>query len=282
VVNPSRRSRVRLLAVDIDGTLLNSRGQIPPENREALQEAVDCGIDVCLVTGRSYFFAQPVFDDLPCDLTLIVSNGALVKSRAGDTLFKRLLPAAIAREVLAAAEPFRDALALMFDRPEGQVVYDGMDWEHPNRRGYFEKMRSRIVAQRPLEAALVEDPVQVMFNGTVTEMRTLRESLRARFDSRVAIALTEYTHRDFSLVDVMAPGCTKGTTLAEWAGRRGIDRDHVMAVGDNFNDEEMLAFAGLPVVMGNAVAELKARGWPVTGTHDDAGLASAIRTFALR
>lgn len=272
---------IRLLAIDIDGTLLDSRGQVPRDNVDAVTMAVAHGIEVCLVTGRSYFFAQPVFDLLPCELTLIVSNGALVKGRRGETLLKRLLPAPIAREILAATEPFRDALALMFDRNERQVVYDRMDWQHPNRRGYFERMQARIAAQHPLEDALTEDPVQVMFNGAVGAMRDLHARLRTQFDGRVEIALTEYVQRDFSLVDVMASGCSKGTTLAAWAAARGIDRAEIMAVGDNYNDEQMLEFAGVPVVMANAVPELKSRGWPVTGTHDEAGLAAAIRRFAL-
>jgi Cof subfamily protein (haloacid dehalogenase superfamily) len=270
---------VRLLAVDIDGTLLDSRGHIPADNLAALADATARGIEVCLVTGRSYFFAQPVFDLIPCDLTLIVSNGALIKNRAGATVFRRLLPAAVARAVLAATWPYRDALSLMFDRPEGQVVYDRLDWAHPNRRGYFEKMKSRIVAVHPVEDALTEDPVQVMFNGQVAPMRDLQGALAGRFDGQIEIALTEYVHRDFSLLDVMASGCSKGTTLAAWARTRGIPPAEVMAVGDNFNDEEMLAFAGLPIVMGNAVPPLKARGWHVTGTHDEAGLAAAIRRF---
>ena len=68
--------------------------------------------------------------------------------------------------------------------------------------------------------------------------------------------------------------------FSKWARRRGIARDEVMAVGDNWNDHEMLEFAGLPVVMGNSVPELKSRGWPVTLTNDEAGLAAAIRTYA--
>ena len=88
--------------------------------------------------------------------------------------------------------------------------------------------------------------------------------------------------RDFSLVDVLAAGCTKGATLAEWARRRGYARDEVMALGDNLNDVEMLEAAGLPVVMGNAVPALLDRGWPVTATNDDAGVAAAISRFVLR
>ena len=96
------------------------------------------------------------------------------------------------------------------------------------------------------------------------------------------MAVTEYVDRDFSLVDVLPAGCTKGATLAAWARRQGYSRDEVMALGDNLNDLEMLEAAGLPVVMGNAVPALLERGWPVTATNDDAGVAAAISRFVLR
>jgi hydroxymethylpyrimidine pyrophosphatase-like HAD family hydrolase len=111
-------------------------------------------------------------------------------------------------------------------------------------------------------------------------MRSLRDTLRDEARD-FTVSLTEYEHRDFSLVDVTSLSATKGRALAWRAGQLGLTRDEVMAVGDNFNDLEMLEFAGLPVVMDNAVAELKQRGWAVTADNDHAGLADAIRTFAL-
>jgi hypothetical protein len=82
-------------------------------------------------------------------------------------------------------------------------------------------------------------------------------------------------------VDVIRAGCSKGATLAEWASMRGIAREEVMAIGDNLNDREMLEYAGVPVVMGNSVPELKSFGWRETLTNDDAGVAHAITEFAL-
>ena len=95
------------------------------------------------------------------------------------------------------------------------------------------------------------------------------------------MSVTEYERRDFSLIDVTAPTATKGRALAWRAEQLGLRRDEVMAIGDNFNDVEMLEFAGTPVVMGNAVDLIKARGWHVTGHQNDAGLAQAIERFAL-
>ena len=168
-----------------------------------------------------------------------------------------------ARQVLAATRAFEDSVALVFDRPdERQIVFERMDWSHPNRRGYYEKNQAFITAAAaPLAEMLTEDPIQVMFNGGVAPMRALVDTLRALpAADQFTVAITEYEARDFALVDINGAGCSKGTTLARWASTRGVARDHVMAVGDNLNDVEMLDFAGLAVVMGNAVEALKSRG----------------------
>jgi Cof subfamily protein (haloacid dehalogenase superfamily) len=277
---------IRLLAIDIDGTLLDSRGRVPDAHRDALVEAAARGLEIALVTGRSFHFSRPVADALPVPLTLIVNNGALVKDTSGATLLRRLLGRDVARGVLAGTRAFDDSVALVFDRPadEGrQIVYERMDWTTPHRRGYYEKCRAFIAeATGPLGDMLIEDPVQVMFNGGVAPMRALAGALGALpLADRYAVAVTEYEPRDFSLVDVNAAGCSKGSTLAEWTARRGLTRDEVMAVGDNLNDVEMLEFAGTAVVMGNACEALKRRGWHVTGTNDEGGLATAIQTRAL-
>jgi len=269
---------IRLIALDIDGTLLDSRWQVPAANRDAIRRVTDAGIEVALVTGRRFDFARPVIDQLDGPLTLIVSGGALVKQRDGRTLIRHLLPAATARAVLEATRDFRDATALVFDRPlSGQVVHERLDIRDVHRRTYFQRNRDFIVEVVPLEAALVEDPIQVMFSGGVSRMRELVATIRGLAVSPdIAVALTEYATRDFSLVDVNRAGCTKGATLSAWAARQGVARDEVMAVGDNFNDREMLEYAGVPVVMGNAVEELKGLGWPVTLDNDSGGVAAAI------
>jgi hypothetical protein len=160
-----------------------------------------------------------------------------------------------------------------------------MDWTHPHRRGYYQKNKAFIAAAPSLlaDALAGEDPIQVMFNGGVQPMRLLVRDLRAApIADRYSVAITEYELRDFSLVDVNAAGCSKGTTLARWADAQGCARDEVMAVGDNLNDLEMLDFAGTAVVMGNAADVVKqARPFHVTGTNDEGGLADAIRRFAL-
>lgn len=245
--------------------------------------AVQRGIEVALVTGRRFDFAMPIASQIPCPLTMVVNNGALVKSKDGTTHLRHLLPAHIARRVLDETRAFRAGAAVVFDRPkENQVIWEVMDWSDPGRRAYFER-NLEYIAQLPLDECLTEDPIQVMFTGPIAEMRAVDAVLRAMPEAAdFALAYTEYEYRDFALVDVINSICSKGATLAEWARLRGFSREEVMAIGDNHNDREMLEFAGLPIVMGNSVPELKQNGWRVTLSNDENGVAAAIEEFALR
>ncbi len=275
---------IRLLAVDIDGTLLDSRGRLPDAHRDALVDAAAQGIEVALVTGRSFHFTKPIADLLPIPLTLVVNNGAVVKRKTGETEIRNLLSREAARIVLDETRHLEDSVAVVFDRPdERQIVFERMDWSLPNRRGYYEKNKAFIAqTAAPLADILVEDPIQVMFNGRVEPMRVLVRSLRSlAIADRISVAITEYALRDFSLVDVNAAGCSKGTTLARWAESRGVTSREIMAVGDNLNDVEMLDFVGTAVVMGNATDALKSRGYHLTSSNDEGGLATAIKRHAL-
>lgn len=274
---------IRLIAIDIDGTLLDSRWELPESNRAAVAEAVRRGIEVALVTGRRFDFARAIFSLLPPEVTLIVNNGALIKSSDGTTHLRRLLDRSVARDVLAAARDFRSGAAVVFDRPrENQVIWEVLDYSDPGRRTYFERNREFLAQVSPLEDCLTEDPIQVMFSGPVAPVRACEAALRALpMDGRFALAVTLYEQRDFGLVDVMHPDVSKGAALAEWARARGLDRSEVMAIGDNLNDREMLEFAGVPVVMANAVEELKGNGWRVTLSNDEGGVARAIEEHAL-
>ena len=274
---------IRLLAIDIDGTLLDSNGSVPQANIDAIARAADAGVEIALATGRRYEFARPIFDRLPGALTLILNNGAIVETREGTTLVRHPLPREIARELLARVPYCRDGAAVTFDRPGAQVVFEAIDWDHPRHRRFFAANREYLGESNPLENCLTEDPVQLMFSGGCDDMRAvfaeLQEPARAGLCS---VTLTEYRHRDFSLVDILRAGVSKGSALRDWAGRRGFTAGDVMAIGDNHNDVEMLEFAGTAVVMGNACAELKERGWAETATNDDCGFARAVETFILR
>jgi Cof subfamily protein (haloacid dehalogenase superfamily) len=274
---------VRLIALDIDGTLLDGQSHLPDSNRDAVVAAAERGIEIALVTGRRYDFALPIALQIPCPLILIVNNGALVKSKEGLTHHVQRLPRAVARRVLEATPQFRELAAVCFDRRrENQVIFERIAWDDPLRRRYFERNREFLAEVSPLTDCLTEDPIQVMFTGPVARMRAVEPFLsELPFATEFSLAVTLYDHRDFGLVDVIPRGCSKGATLAEWVRLRGWSRDEVMAIGDNLNDREMLEFAGLPIVMGNGVPELKSLGWRETLSNDEGGVAAAIEAYAL-
>ncbi len=273
---------VKLIAIDIDGTLLDSRYQLSEANRKAVVEATARGIDVALVTGRRFDFAMPIARQFACPLTMIVNNGALVKSMDGSTHFRRLLPCSVARRVLDATPESRLGAAVVFDRPrENQVIFERIDWDDPRQKSYYERNRDFIAQVSPITDCLTEDPIQVMFTGKCEPIRRAEAAVRTLpFADLFALAVTVYDDRDFAMIDVIHPACSKGAALADWAALRGFGREEVMAIGDNHNDREMLAFAGLPVVMANGVAELKTLGWPQTLSNDESGVAAAIENYA--
>jgi 5-amino-6-(5-phospho-D-ribitylamino)uracil phosphatase len=276
---------IQLIAMDIDGTLLDSRAQLPPQNAHAIAKAAARGIEIVIVTGRRFHSARLIAEELPCDAKLIVSNGALVKSTSGETHLRSLLAAETARQVLRDTEVFRPMCAVIFDRPAaGQVVFERIDWEGPLIGPYLRRHRQHVMEIAPLANCLNgEDPVEVMFIGPCDAIRAVIQKLEEDgHQVAYTLALTEYAKSGFSMLDVLAPGVTKGAALAAWAARRGIPRENVMAIGDNWNDREMLEYAGLAVVMDNCVAELKSLGWTTTLSNDECGVAEAIHRYALR
>jgi Cof subfamily protein (haloacid dehalogenase superfamily) len=275
---------VRLIALDIDGTLLDSRWQLPEANRAAIAEAARRGIEVALVTGRRYDFAMPVARQIDSRLTMIVNNGALIRSKEGQTHLRHLLPKQTAAEVLHLTREWREGAAVIFDRQrENQLMLEVLDVNDAMRYAYYSRNREFIGLANPLESCLTEDPIQVMLSGKVEPMRQAEAALRgAPLAHEFALAATCYESKDFAMIDVIHPVCSKGSSLAEWAALRGFAREEVMAIGDNHNDLEMLSFAGIPVVMGNSVPALKTYGWHETGTNDENGVALAIEHFALR
>jgi Cof subfamily protein (haloacid dehalogenase superfamily) len=269
---------IRLLATDIDGTLLNPQFQVSRGDLDALRRAHASGIEVVLVTGRRHTFALPIAQQLGFDLWLISSNGAVTRSLAGETFHRDMMPVETCRKLCGAMQEFRGNTVVTFDKEtKGALVLEHMNELNASIRRWLEKNMEYIEFVVPLEDALVTDPVQTMFCGTLTRMAQALNALEsAGMDGTVTVLRTVYPARDLSMIDVLNAGCSKGHALERWARHRGYRREEVMAVGDNHNDVEMLEFAGHPVIMGNACDELLSRGWRVTRGNDDCGVAGAV------
>jgi len=123
----------------------------------------------------------------------------------------------------------------------------------------------------------VVDPIQAMFCGTIAKMELAQAKLRAWPGlDQITVLKTQYDHRNLCIVDILNRECSKGHALERFAQARGIGRDEIVAIGDNFNDIEMLRIAGHPFIMGNATNELKQNGWTETLSNDESGVAAAI------
>jgi Cof subfamily protein (haloacid dehalogenase superfamily) len=278
------RPVVKLIAMDIDGTLLDSKSRLSPENLSAISDAAAAGIEIVIVTGRRFHSARWTVDPLPCDYDVIATNGALVKSKAGETLQRHLLPVGIARRVVEATSEFRSSCGVIFDRPrERQVVFEKIDWNGAYVGPYLSRHRDFVAEIAPLTDCLdTEDPLEVMYLGACDVIARAAKTLENLPEANeYTLAQTVYEHRNLAMLDVLRRGVNKGSALEAWAAHRGIAREEVMAVGDNWNDREMLEFAGRPVLMGNSLSELKSLGWPVTLSNDASGVAHAIRNYAL-
>src|SRR5882724_8839006 len=267
-----------MIAVDIDGTLLNPQFQISPADLAALRRANQEGVEVILVTGRRHAFAMPIAQQLGFDLHLISSNGAVTRSMQGGTFHRDMLPVATCLKLCAAMKKFRGNTVLTFDKEtRGAIVLEHMDELGASIQKWLEKNSEFIEFVIPVEDALKNDPVQVMFCGAIERMQRALSTLSASgLNDDITVLRTEYLARDLSMIDVLNRDCSKGHALERWAKFRGIPREQVMAIGDNHNDVEMLAFAGAPFIMGNAVEELRSNGWRVTLPNDQNGVAAAV------
>jgi len=265
-----------LIAADIDGTLLNPEFRISDLDLGALRRAHDAGIEVVLVTGRRHTFALPIAQMLGFDIWVISSNGAITRSLAGETFHRDMLPLDTCRKLVLGMREFRGNTVLTFDtEAKGAIVIERMDELSASIQRWLEKNLNFIDFVIPIEGALVTDPVQAMFCGPIPRMHKVLSEIDG-LSLDVTVLRTEYPVRDLSIVDVLNGGCSKGHALERWATHRGIPREEVMAIGDNYNDIEMLAFAGYPFIMGNASEELRGRGWNITLANDQNGVAAAI------
>ncbi|MDE3148360.1 MAG: Cof-type HAD-IIB family hydrolase, partial [Acidobacteriota bacterium] len=274
---------VRLVAIDMDGTLLPSFTQaLSRRNAQALRAAQEAGIAVAIATGRRTAYTAPLLEavGLRAETPLITSNGAVIRTLGGEPIDRCHLKARVARGLCGLLRPF-GTVVFTFDRPgRGELVLEDLDQAHGRIALWVEANRNAIEVVQPLEQALMdgEDLIQGMVAGAIDRMREAEKTLKAsQWGSGCECVRTEYPARDLAILDVLPPGISKGWALRQLAGRLGVDRKETMAIGDNWNDVAMLEWAGQSVMMGNAARELrvmaKTRGWKQAPPNDEDGVA---------
>jgi hydroxymethylpyrimidine pyrophosphatase-like HAD family hydrolase len=276
--------RYKLLALDLDGTLLDRDREIPEENLRALDQAKRAGVAIALVSGRRFPSLRRYLEPLPAETFAVANSGAIVRRGIeGPILRRSLLPLESALRVLELAD-LEGVEPLIHDGPdaEGHLLLRTSAQKLISMGRYLHQTSPPPVwlASLRLERA----PVQVGFTGGIDDIRRLERVLQTGLSSSghpASLARTEYPDEDLSLLDVLGVEATKCRALAFLAKHLGIDPSATMAIGDNWNDLTMLERAGLGVVMANADPELKRRGFAETTSNDECGVARAIEKYLL-
>ncbi len=274
---------IKLIALDIDGTLLTYRSELTPRTRAAIEAAQGQGVKVALVTGRRFGSAHQLIQELGLDVMLVSHNGALTKDVTTlDTLGYHPLKVELAQQVVHAGRAF-GADVICCDDPHGHgvMVLEGISTSNRALQRYLEKYWHAVREVEDLLNYLDHDPIQMMFSGACDPMDAFAEQLQTALGDQIQLFKTRYRSIDLTILDALSHTASKGDSLAEIASQHGIVREEVLAIGDNFNDLTMLRYAGTGIVMGNAEDELKAMGFEVTDTNAADGVAKAIEKHVL-
>jgi Cof subfamily protein (haloacid dehalogenase superfamily) len=274
---------IKLLALDIDGTLLTPQGEITPRNSAAISSARQFGVQIVLVTGRRFNSAREVAQRLDMGAPLISHNGALTKNvETLEALDYHPLDIEIARAIIGfGRECCVDMICCDDPHGLGKMIIEGVSDENKSLHRYLDKYRDSVIDVSDLLEYVDHPPIQIMFSGRCDPMDDFAVSLKAVMGERIQLFKTRYRSADLTILDALSVTASKGASLASIAKNRGLAREEVMAVGDNHNDLTMLRYAGLGVVMANAEDELKRMGFKLTLSNEEDGVAEAIERHIL-
>ncbi len=267
--------KYKLLALDLDDTLLNEEFTITSRNQAAIQKVVDRGLLVTIATGRMFRSTLPYAQMLDIDLPLVTYHGALIKKAAsGEVLRHRAVPFDLASKLLKLGDERDIHFNLYLD--------DHLYVREENENSAYYQTIASIPLQEvgPLFDFLNQQNMEptklTIINMEPEYLNRLQEELRQKFYPELSILQSrpyflEITHRE----------ATKGQALKFLADREGLDRDSIIAVGDSYNDVDMLQFAGLGVAVANAPEEVKKAADLVTQANTEDGVAKFIEDYLL-
>jgi len=270
-----------MLALDVDGTLLNSRHELSDVTRAAVRAAQAAGIRVALVTGKRYRKTLPFVEPLGLDVPLVSANGTLIKHPSQDhkTLFLSAFPRPVLLAWLREVERFGQEPIVYAD-----TYHEGFDFYHRGRTAGLPELADYL-ERNPHDGRvrpdLMEDPPDGIFAGFATGTRESMLKLAARLETAVPNALYVHVLRSplyaGYLCEIAPIAINKWSGVRFLADQWEIKDDEICAVGDDINDLPMIEAAGLGVAMGNAVAEVKAAADRIAPTHDEHGVAQVVQ-----
>ena len=274
---PIKKTRYKLLVLDIDGTLLNRNGEISEEDCRALAAVREVGISVSLCTGRTVRSCRKILEKLSLNGYHIFFDGALVYNpERNEEVYSRPLPPSLVREMSQAA--LQDGIPLDLFSVTGYFTTEET-WRTRIRREFF-GIESTICDIRSLW-----QKEKIIKGGTViscaAEERNFQAYIRRFKDTLNYTRTVTPAWPDLSFINILAPGVSKGQALEALASHLKIRTDEVMSIGDGSNDIPLLAASGLAVAMQNAPEELKSVADFITADVEQSGVAQAIQKFLL-
>lgn len=262
----------KLIAIDVDDTLLNDDLIVTDATKRAMEEAIARGVTVTLATGRMYASARKIADQIQLNVPIITYQGSLVKTLLdGQVLYERSVPTDAAKQLYAYTEEHGLHLQLYVD----DVLYVQTDNEKAQRYSKLSKI-PYVVAEN-FEALLEQPNTKMLIIDEPSYLDEVAEQLKPLIGDRVHITKSKAHYLEF-----MHKEGTKGHALRFMAEHLGCTIDQTIAIGDAWNDHEMIEAAGLGVAMGNAIPALKEVADYVTLTNNEDGVAHVINKFVLQ
>ena len=263
--------RPKLIALDMDGTLLNSKSEMTPRTKSVLQRAIKSGIKVMIATGRMYPSALPFIREIGTDFPCVFYNGAVVRRpNSGEKLYEL----GIGKELTAEVMNFYKERGwyLQIYHEDNLYVLDGED----TRAKFYEKISGihPVSLGENFWNMSVDSTKLLGISGKNEDFENMANETKERFSSRL------YTAASWgAFIEMVHPNVNKAKGIEIAAKSAGIARDDIMAIGDAANDKEMIEWAGVGVAMGNAAEELKTFADEVTGTNDEDGAAALVERY---
>jgi Cof subfamily protein (haloacid dehalogenase superfamily) len=277
--------RYRLLALDLDGTILDSDGILRPAVQSAIAAARESGLQVVLCTGRRFRTAQPVFAQLGLSGPAVVQNGVVVKDGAtGRTLHASYVPSSAYPKALSLLRAVGPPAVYIDDGPGSSVdlvAERGRDPLHPFLAEYLEANRAQTRWVDSLATPPSGAVAMLSAMGERNALEAIEQTLNASPISALrANLIANKSYRGY-ILELVNCDSGKWERLHEIARAAGIRADQIVAIGDDTNDREMIGKAGLGVAMANADASVREIADHVTESNDNDGAAIAIRELLL-
>lgn len=270
------RPRYRILALDVDGTLLDRRGVLLPSTKAAVARAAAAGIRPVLCTGRRYRRAWPIAAELGIDAPIVCNSGSVVKEPSDDrTLWRADLDADLAAAVLGLFAGRGHDVVAFNDRPHDEP--DFRISRHPTGDRWFDDYVSQNLSHAEVAANWTSGPFfHVCAVGPREAMQSLEAVVLDALGDRVRTFVQKSPRYLGTMCEVLRRDAGKWAAVLHVAEQWGVAPEEICAVGDDMNDLPMIEGAGLGVAMGHAPAEVLAAADLVVPDHDNDGVAALI------